>query len=401
MRISGVFINLLSVNVSRAAGKYPMRKCIVAPDSFKGSLSASEFCDVVSDVFADLMPDCELVNIPVADGGEGTVDCFERAIPGCVRTELVVSGPFREPCNVHYIRKDSTAIIEMAMCAGLPLVEGRANPLLTTTYGVGEIIAHAAISGCRQIILGLGGSCTNDAGAGMAAALGAVFRDQAGRSFFPTGGTLSDVVDYDVSAVTELLRGVGITAMCDIDSPMHGPEGAAYVFAPQKGASEEGVRVLDAGLESLGRVISGVYGSSVAAIPGAGAAGAMGAGVIAFLGGRLKAGIETVLETVGFDEKLVGADLVITGEGRVDSQSAKGKVVSGVARRAKGVPVVVLAGAIEPGSEALYERGVIAMFSINRKCEPFETARHKAKENLRAAVENLLRLWLVAEGVSV
>lgn len=376
-----------------------MRKCIIAPDSFKGSLSASQVCDVVAEVFAARMPDCVLINIPVADGGEGTVDCFARAVPGCVRTELVVSGPFREPCRVHYISKDATAIVEMALCAGLPLVEGRANPLLTTTCGVGEIIKHAVHAGCRHIVLGLGGSCTNDGGAGMAAALGAVFRDQAGRAFVPTGGTLSEVVDYDISAVSECLKGVGITAMCDIDSPMHGPEGAAYVFAPQKGASEADVRVLDAGLKSMDAVIARVRGARVGGIPGTGAAGAMGAGVIAFLGGKLKPGIDTVLDAVDFDEKLDGADLVITGEGRVDLQSVKGKVVSGVARRAKarGVPVLVLAGAIEPGAETLYGLGVSAMFSINRKCETFDVARPKAKENLRVTVENLMRLWLAAE----
>lgn len=380
-----------------------MRKCIVAPDSFKGSLSASQFCDVVSDVFADLMPDCVLVCMPVADGGEGTADCFERAIPGCARTALVVSGPFREPCNVHYIRKESTAIVEMAMCAGLPLVEGRANPLLTTTYGVGEVIAHAVHAGCRRIILGLGGSCTSDAGAGMAAALGAVFRDKARRSFVPTGGTLSDIVDYDVSAVSELLKGVDIMAMCDIENPMHGPDGAAVVFAPQKGASEADVRLLDAGLRHLGGIMQQMRGVPVADVPGSGAAGGMGAGVIAFLGGRLKRGIETVLDAADFDRHLEGADLVVTGEGRLDAQSAGGKVVSGIVRRAKAkrIPVVVLAGEVDLDAASLEALGVTAAFSINRKCEPFAAARLHARESLRATAEQVLRLWAAAEAALV
>ena len=188
-------------------------------------------------------------------------------------------------------------------------------------------------------------------------------------------------------------------AACDIDSPMHGLQGAAYVFAPQKGASEEEVRVLDAGLKSVEGVMTRKLGRSLAAVPGAGAAGAMGAGVLAFLGGKLKSGIDTVLDVVDFEGLLAGADLVITGEGRVDAQSCRGKVIAGIAARAKrrGVPVVVLAGSVESGSEGLYDCGVTAMFSINRKCEPFEVSRHQARENLSSAVDNLLRLWLQVE----
>lgn len=378
-----------------------MGKCIVAPDSFKGTLSSTEACDIVCEVFASLAPSCEVMALPIADGGEGTVVCFERAMPKSQRINVCVSGPYGEKRDVYYIRQDDTAVMEMAVCAGLPLVEGRENPLETTTYGVGEMMAHAVRLGCRRIILGLGGSCTNDCGAGMAAALGVVFKDEAGRPFVPVGGTLSMVADYDSEDAALFLQDIEITAMCDIDSPMHGPKGAAYVFAPQKGASVADVIELDSGLKSVDKVMTGKRGASIADVPGAGAAGAMGAGVMAFLGGKLKPGIETVLDTVGFDALVTGADLVITGEGRVDSQSSMGKVISGIASRAKrrGVPVVVFAGGIEAGAEALYDCGVSAMFSINRTCETFDVARHKAKENLRSAVENMLRVWLAAGGL--
>lgn len=376
-----------------------LQNCIVAPDSFKGTLSSSEACQIICDVFAKHAPACDVSALPIADGGEGTVDCFEQALPGSRRVDVCVSGPLGEMLDVHYIRHDDTAVMEMARCAGLPLVEGREDPMLTTTCGVGEMIAHAVRAGCRRIILGLGGSCTNDCGAGMAAALGVVFKDKQGRPFVPVGGTISEVADYDISAAMLFLKDVEITAMCDIDSPMFGPLGAAYVFAPQKGASAEEVVELDNGLRSMARVLASKMGKDVSEVPGTGAAGAMGAGVLAFLGGKLKPGIDTILDTVAFDDMLVGADLVITGEGRVDAQSAMGKVISGIAQRAKrhDVPVVVLAGAVEAGAEDLYGLGVTAMFPIIQTCESFERARHKAKENLRLTTENVLRLWLAAD----
>ncbi len=376
-----------------------MKKCIVIPDSFKGTLSSAEACHVISEVIASLAPRCTVVGVPIADGGEGTVACFQQAMPESRRVDVRVSGPYGEPLDVQYIRQADIAVMEMAQCAGLPLVEGRQNPLETTTYGVGEMIAHAVRSGCRRIILGLGGSCTNDAGTGMADALGVVFKDENEHPFVPVGGTLSAIADYDATAASFFLHGVEITAMCDIDSPMHGPKGAAYVFAPQKGASKTDVIELDSGLKSVDKVIANKMGGSIADVPGTGAAGAMGAGVIAFLGGKLKSGIDTILDTVGFDAMLTDADLVITGEGRVDAQSAMGKVISGIALRAKrqNVPVVVVAGGIDAGAEVLYDLGVAAMFSINRTCQTFEVARHNAKDNLRAAAENVLRLWLTVE----
>ncbi len=374
--------------------KSPIRKIIIATDSFKGSLSAIDACSAVADAVALEFPDCEVIQLPVADGGEGTVDCFAVAMPEARRCRWTVSGPYGEKLQVQGLVAEGRAVLEMAACAGLPLVEGRENPAATTTYGVGEMIGQALQLGCKSIVLGIGGSCTNDGGAGMAAALGVVFRDAHGREFVPVGGTISQIADYDASAAVKRLAGVEITAMCDVGSPMHGPLGAAHVFAPQKGASPADVELLDAGLRHLDGVITRKLGRSVADIPGAGAAGAMGAGVIAFLGGALKSGVDTVLDVVGFDAHLADADLVFTGEGRIDGQSSRGKVVSGVARRAKtaGVPVVALGGSIAPDADALYALGVTAMFGINRTAGTFEQVRGLAKENFRETLLAVLRI---------
>ena len=380
-----------------------MGKWIVAPDSFKGTVSAQEFCRIAEREIRACAPGSRVVSLPLADGGEGTADCFLYAVPDSQKVEVSVSGPFGELCEAYYVRMGSTAVIEMAQCAGLPQVEGREDPMRATTYGVGQMIAHAVGAGCKKIVVGLGGSCTNDGGAGMAAALGTVFTGRDGRSFVPSGGTLREVAAYDAGPARALLAGVELTAMCDIDNPLYGPSGAACVFAPQKGADAAMVQQLDHGLQVLGELMDRTEGRSVSAMPGAGAAGGLGAGIAAFLGGSLRSGIETVLDLVDFDRELEGAQLVITGEGRIDGQSLRGKTIAGVAGRARscGVPVAVVAGSIEPGAEGAYALGVTAMFSTNPRCELFETARLSAEENLAAAVRNVARLWCAARGEAV
>ncbi|NCB05668.1 MAG: glycerate kinase, partial [Clostridia bacterium] len=322
-----------------------MKKIAVVSDSFKGSVSSSEICAIVTAQAKRFFPGCEVVGLPVADGGEGTVDSFLECMTG-EKVALEAAGPFFERRMAFYGRFGDTAIIEMAAAAGLPLVEDCKNPMLATTYGVGELMRHALEHGAVRLILALGGSATNDGGCGAAAALGTRFYDAAGEEFIPTGGTLCNIARIDNTACAHLLAGVEVIAMCDIDNPMHGERGAAYVFAPQKGADAEMVRLLDTGLVSLDQVITKELGVSVAAIPGAGAAGAMGAGAVAFFGAKLNPGIETVLDTVHFEERIAGADFVITGEGKLDSQSLRGKVVIGVARRAKKacVPVFAVVG---------------------------------------------------------
>ena len=380
-----------------------MKKCIVISDSFKGSLSSGEICDIARACFAEVLSDCELTAIPVADGGEGTVDCFHQVCGGEL-VPVTVQGPFGQDMEAAYLRLDGgRAVIEMASSAGLPLVGDRRDPRITSTYGVGQQIRHAVEQGSTQILLGLGGSCTNDGGCGCAAALGVRFLDRAGQAFVPTGGTLDQIAHIDVSGARQLLQTVKLTAMCDIDNPMHGTTGASYIFGPQKGADPAMVEFLDGQLKALDAVIQRELHRAVADVPGAGAAGAFGAGILAFLDGTLCPGIEAVLDLVDFDGKLKDCDLVITGEGRFDSQSIRGKVVSGVSRRAKrqGVPVAVIAGSVAEDVESVSadpDSGVTAAFSINRQAMDYSESRPFSRRNYRYTLENLLRLMKSTHG---
>lgn len=369
-----------------------MRKWIVISDSFKGTLSSREICRLARTAAEKAGFDGELITIPVADGGEGTVDCFAEACGGTL-VSLAVSGPFGEPVQAQYARlPDGTAVVECAACAGLPMVEGRQDPERTTTYGVGELIRHAVEHGAARVIVGLGGSCTNDGGCGATAALGVRFTDAGGKTFVPTGGTLQNITGIDVSAARQLLAPVELIAMCDIDNPMYGEHGAAYVFGPQKGADAPMVERLDCGLRALDAAIQRELGSSVAALPGAGAAGAFGAGCVAFLGARLQSGIETVLETVHFDEQLRGCEMVVTGEGKLDEQSVHGKVISGIARHcaSAGVEVVALVGALEADADALHRCGLSSARSINPEGIDFRTAARHAGEYYTQALCTLI-----------
>ena len=375
-----------------------MKKCIVISDSFKGTLSSLEICEIAKTAIPQYFPDCEVVTIPVADGGEGTVACFAEAI-GAELVAAQVTGPYGEPVSAVYARKGALAVIEMAAAAGLPMVGDRKDPSRTTTYGVGQLIRHAVEGGCREILLGLGGSCTNDGGCGCAAALGTQFYDAADTPFVPVGGELSRITRVDVSGTRALLRDVQITCICDVDNPFCGTTGAAYVFAPQKGADEAMVALLDSELDALASTLVRELGVSVRNLPGAGAAGGFGGGAVVFLGAQLRPGIEVVLDTVGFDQHLQDAELVITGEGRVDGQSVRGKVISGVAKRtaAAHVPLVVIAGGIAEDAAAAYELGVTAMFGIDREAVAFEAYAHKTADNYRRTLEDVLRLIRAVE----
>ncbi len=369
-----------------------MKKCVIIPDSFKGNISSIEICEIVKSKVLEFFPYCEVVAIPVADGGEGTVDSVLAAVGG-KRVSVIVNGPYREQVSSDYARMGNTAVIEMAQAAGLPLVEGRENPAETTTYGVGELIKHAVLDGCKEIIIGLGGSCTNDAGAGMAAALGVEFLDNKSAEFLPTGSTLKQVAHIDISKTKDLLNGCKVIAMCDIDNPMFGEHGAAYVYAPQKGADQNMVKMLDCQLRAFSEQIKKDLNTDVSNLPGAGAAGAMGAGIAAFLNGQLKSGIQTILDLVEFENLLKGADIVFTGEGKIDGQSLRGKTVIGVAERAskQGVPVVAIVGDIGDDAATAYDRGVSAIFSTNRQAIPYEKARLRSKQDLASTVDDLMR----------
>lgn len=372
-----------------------MEKILLVPDSFKGTLSSRQVCQVMAGQLRRFFPQAQVKSIPVADGGEGSVEAFLAAAGGERRTRTV-TGPFGEPVEAFYgiLGDGRTAVIEMAACAGLPLAEGRLNPERATTYGVGELLLAAKEAGCTKAILGLGGSCTNDGGVGAAAALGAKFTRADGAAFVPTGGTLGEIAALDVSPVAQALQGMELTAMCDIDNPLYGEAGAAAVFAPQKGADAAMVARLDAGLRHLGQVSARCLGRDFSHLPGAGAAGGLGFGMAAFCGAQLRMGIDAVLDAVGFDSLLPGTDVVFTGEGKIDSQSARGKVVSGVAARCRkaGVPVVAVVGQIGQGFEEMYQQGLTAVFSINRAAQPFAESRFHAGENLALTMGNIARL---------
>lgn len=372
-----------------------MKKVVLIPDSFKGTLSSAKVCEIIEKKIKEHFPSCEVVSIPVADGGEGSVDCFLSAVGG-EKLSIKVKNPFFEDMKAFYglIDNGKTAIIEMATCGGLPIVEDRKNPGKTTTYGVGQLILDAAERGVKKIIVGLGGSCTNDGGCGAAAAIGIKFFNTKGEEFIPTGGTLYEIDRIDMSAKAPVLNGVEIVTMCDIDNPMYGPNGAAHVFGPQKGADSEMVLLLDEGIKSLSEVIKKDLDKDLGEIPGTGAAGAMGAGMIAFFDSKLQMGIETVLDTVNFNSVICDADMIFTGEGKLDCQSLRGKVVIGVSKRARHakVPVIVIAGGADLDIEEVYNFGVTSVFTINRLPEDFEISRLKSIDNLTFTVDNILRL---------
>lgn len=372
-----------------------MKKVVLIPDSFKGTLSSTQICDIIGGRVKAHYPDCKIVSIPVADGGEGSVDCFLAALGG-EKVYVTAKNPYFEDITSFYgiIDNGNTAVIEMAAAAGLPLVEDRKNPRRTTTYGVGQLILDAAGRGVKKIVVGLGGSSTNDGGCGAAAAIGIKFFKENGEEFIPTGGTTHEIARIDISGKAKALEGIEIVTMCDIDNPMYGPTGAAHVFGPQKGADPEMVNFLDEGIKHLSEVIKKDLDQDLSTLPGTGAAGAMGAGMIAFFGSKLQMGIETVLDTVNFSSAISDADMIFTGEGKIDSQSLRGKVVIGVAKRAakQNIPVTVIAGGADNGIDEAYNLGVTSIFSINRLPEAFETSRHKSVENMTFAIDNILRL---------
>jgi glycerate kinase len=359
-------------------------------------MSSFEVCSIMEEVIRRYHPDAEICSVPVADGGEGSVDSFLAAAGG-EKITIPVKGPHMEDIDGFYgiIDGGKTAVIEMAACAGLPLARNRLRPDLTTTYGVGMLIAAAARQGCEKIIVGLGGSATNDFGAGAAAAAGIRFLDSEGKPFVPVGGTLSQVVHIDPSGLLPEIKKAKIITICDIDNPLYGKTGAAYIFGPQKGADPGMVEMLDNQLRSLSKTVSRDLGADISELPGAGAAGGMGGGMKAFFGSTLEMGIEVVLDAVKFDELIKDADIIFTGEGKLDSQSLRGKAVVGIGRRAKRrqIPVIAVAGVIGDQIEDIYTEGISAIFATNWTARPFtEQPRSLWKRDLAVTMDNLMRL---------
>ncbi len=344
-----------------------MKRITVAVDSFKGSLSSREVADAFAQGWMSVLPECEVRKVCIADGGEGTVEALAETLGGeYVETE--VADPLGRRICARYGIVDSgrTAVVEMSAASGLPLLapEER-NPLHTSTYGTGELIADALSRGCRKFLVGIGGSATNDGGMGMLRALGYRFLDAEGRELDGTGETLGVVAAIDDSGVMTAVREAEFIVACDVNNPLYGPQGAACVYAPQKGADEATVKLLDAGLRNYAEVVERYNGAKVADMPGAGAAGGLGAGFVALLGARLERGIDMVLDAMNFAEIISGSDLVITGEGRIDRQTVMGKAPSGVlqAASAQSIPTIAIGGAVA-WCEELAQSDFVAMLPI-------------------------------------
>lgn len=372
-----------------------MKKIVIASDSFKGSLTSIDVAIAAEKGIKSVFPDCKVVAVNVADGGEGTAEAIADALGGQM-VEAQVTDPLGRLITASYGIAGSTAIIEMAAASGLPLLKAEdRNPWLTSTYGTGEMIMDAISRGCRQLLVGIGGSATNDAGTGMLQAMGFRFYDKNDMLIENAcGGRMADIARIDDSMVPEQVRASIFTVACDVDTPFCGPEGAAPIFAPQKGADPEMVKRLDAGMVSLAQVILTKYGINVVPVAGAGAAGGMGGAFYAFLHATLKKGIDMVLDAIDFDATIHGADLVITGEGKVDYQTAKGKTAAGVLSRAKKqhIPVIAIGGCVEM-CESLEQMGFAGIYPISEKKLPLEIAmqREVAMANVEATIARVLQ----------
>jgi len=373
-------------------------KIVVAPDSFKECLPAEAVADAMAGGVRAAAPGAEVVCVPMADGGEGTVRALVAATGGKVHVARA-TGPLGEPVEAELgmLGDGHTAVVEMAAASGLPLVPpDRRDPMAATTYGTGELILAALELGATRLVLGIGGSATVDGGAGMAEALGARFLDDARQPIPRGGGGLALLARIDLAGLDPRLAGLACDVACDVDNPLVGPRGAARVYGPQKGATPAMVEALDAGLARLADAVERDLGVAVRDVPGAGAAGGLGAGLMAFLGARLRSGVELVIQAVGLEERLRGADLVLVGEGQMDAQSAYGKVPVGVSRLARGlgVPAVAVVGSLGEGYEAVHDEGIAACFSILDRAMGLEEAFRRAEKLLARAAQEAVRLFI-------
>ncbi|HKL10746.1 MAG TPA: glycerate kinase [Clostridia bacterium] len=370
---------------------------LAAPDSFKGSAESIAICDLIEEA-ASKKKGVRVIKIPLADGGEGTVDAYLAAAGG-EKIQCAVTGPDFDPVQAFYaVLPDGTAVIEMAQASGLSLTKIK-NPLYTTTFGTGELLRDALDRGCRKFIIGIGGSATNDGGTGAAAALGALFLNEKGEQIRPTGKGLGEIARIDLAHMDSRLKDSCIMVACDVNNPLLGEMGAAFIYGPQKGADREIIGILDKNLDKFSTLVSKETGKSFKDIPGAGAAGGLGYGLMAFFDAKLERGIDLILEAADFDSKLDEADLVITGEGSIDGQSLMGKAISGIASRCKkkNVPIVALAGEVSADCGQLNKSGLTAAFSIQREAVDLKTAIERTNENLLFSVEQIIRLMMAFE----
>ncbi|MEG6565757.1 glycerate kinase [Thermoanaerobacterium saccharolyticum] len=371
-------------------------RILVAPDSYKGSLSSREVIEAMAEGIRRVV-DADIIKVPIADGGEGTVDALIFSSGGKI-VEAEVVGPIGNTVKGFFgILKDGTAVIEIAASSGLNLVpNGMRNPLVTTTYGVGQLIKKALDEGCRRFIVGLGGSATNDGGAGMMEALGAKLLDEDGKDVPYGGGNLSRLKKIDVDGLDKRIYESSFTVASDVANPLCGKNGASYVYGPQKGATPEMVNILDKNLYHYAKIVEKVIGKDFKDTPGAGAAGGLGFSLIAFLNAKIKSGIEIVMEAANMEEKIKCCDVVITGEGNTDFQTVFGKAPAGIAAIAQryGKKVIILSGGLGSGYKELYKIGVTAMFSIVDRPMTIDEAIHDAKRLISDRMEDIIRLFV-------
>jgi glycerate kinase len=373
-------------------------RIIAAPNAFKGSLSATEAAKAMKKGILAAIPDCDVLCVPVADGGDGLTEVMVQALSG-ILIGTSVMGPGMEPVSSVFClaERQGVAVVEMARASGLALLpKEKQDPTKTSTYGTGELIRAALDKDVKRIVVGLGGSATCDGGIGMASALGYRFLDKDGKALTPIGGCLQMIHSIDRSEVDKRLRNVVIEGVCDVTNPLTGPNGASYVYSSQKGATAGQVKDLDEGLENLAAVIQRDMGIDIRETTGAGAAGGLGGGLHAFLGARLRKGIDLVIDIVKLKEKIRGADLVLTAEGRIDFQTKYDKAPAGVARAAKeaGVPCIAICGGVGERIEELYDIGIDAVFTLCSGPQTLESAMQNGFNLLSHAVEQVVRTFL-------
>lgn len=366
---------------------------VIAPDSFKESLTAMEAARAIEEGFASVLPHENYYKIPMADGGEGTVQSIVDATGGSIKS-VTVTGPLYEPVEAFYgLSGDKKiAVIEMAAASGLDKVPmEKRNPLVTTTYGFGELICDALEEGVEEILLGIGGSATNDGGAGMVMSLGGKLLDETGASISADGQGLGKLKSIDTSRLHPRLKEVVIKVACDVDNPLTGKNGASHIYGPQKGGTPEQIELLDSHLAHYAQVIKKTLGKDIDQVPGAGAAGGLGAGLLAFLDAELERGGDLLVEMLGLEEQIKQADLVITGEGGINHQTIFGKTPVAVSRIAKkhGVPVIAVAGTLSKGYESVHNEGIDAVFSILTELSSLDEVLEKGYENLKATAANI------------
>ncbi len=383
-----------------------MKKIVIAPDSFKGNLTSLQVASCLEKGIKRVLPKIKCVKIPMADGGEGTVQSMVDAAKGKF-VKKRVKGPAGKIVTAKYgwLAKDKIAVIEMAEASGLPLVKGREkNPLKTTSYGTGQLILDAIDKGAKKIIIGIGGSATNDGGVGMAQALGVRFLNASGKEIkeLGSGGMIAKVARIDTQAIDSRVSKTNIVVACDVENPLFGKKGASHVFGPQKGATPKMVQQLDENLKNLSKLMKRDLKKDVGRMPGAGAAGGLGAGLVAFAGAKLQSGVDIVVQATNLAKYIKGADLVLTGEGRVDFQTAFGKTPSGVAKAAKkhNVPVIAIGGALSDDARQVFDHGIDCIESAAAKDMSLETAIQNSKQDLANAAERVIRMILIGKNMA-